>query len=508
MPISDSRKWPSNVRGEMLEREVKLAVDDNFDPAALSGVIGDWEIHRVGETFLEATYYDTGDLRLLRSGMSLRFRDGWLIKLSQPSGQPELMWRLEVPLAGPEGEIPVRGSDLIRAAVRQETVLPVSRISTHRQLFAIRDDDGIDLAEVAFDQVVSNTEAGTAAAFAELEIELDGSASAAVLGPIIARFRALGAGNAIPVSKFARSLGLTIMPGAVVVVPALDARATAGEVVHASIARSVRRLLDHAPAVVLDENPEGVHQARVATRKLRSDLRTFRRLLDREWADRLRDGLRGLTELLGRVRDMDVLLSRLSGLLENVQESEREAAEAICATLQAERNDALEQVIEEFREPSYVELLDRLVEACEAPKLTKAAQRPSGAPLLKLVRKPWQKLRAAVHGLPDQPTPEELHRIRILTKRARYAAEAVAPVGGPAAELFGARLSELQDVLGEHQDAVFAGAWLRRSDSSVAPAAAELIGLEKGRADRAAEAWRPVWLSIDRPELTHWLDHS
>ena len=262
MPISDSRKWPSNVRGEMLEREVKLAVDDNFDPATLSGVIGDWEIHRIGEIFLEATYYDTEDLRLLRSGMSLRFRDGWTIKLSQPSGQPELMRRLEVSLPGPQGEIPVRGRDLVRAAVRQERVLPVSRISTHRQLFAVRDHDGIDLAEVAFDEVVTDTEARTAAAFTELEIELDGSATAAVLGPIIARFRALGAGNAIRVSKFARSLGLTIMPEPVVIVPDLDARATAGEIVHASIARSVRRFLDHAPAVVLDEDPEGVHQAR------------------------------------------------------------------------------------------------------------------------------------------------------------------------------------------------------------------------------------------------------
>ena len=71
------------------------------------------------------------------------------------------------------------------------------------------------------------------------------------------------------------------------------------------------RLLRHDPGVRLGIDIEDVHQARVATRRLRSDLRTFQPLLDEAWADALRDELRWLGAELGRVRDAEVLRDRL-----------------------------------------------------------------------------------------------------------------------------------------------------------------------------------------------------
>ena len=114
-------------------------------------------------------------------------------------------------------------------------------------------------------------------------------------------------------------------------------------------------------------------------------------------------------------------------------------------------------------------------------------------------------MRRAVDSLPDKPSPDELHRLRIRTKRARYAAEAVADLGGESAELFSLALEELQDVLGEHQDAVVAARWLRTLESRYALAAGELIGFEIARAKLAAEGWRDIWRSLNRPELTAWL---
>jgi CHAD domain-containing protein len=152
-------------------------------------------------------------------------------------------------------------------------------------------------------------------------------------------------------------------------------------------------------------------------------------------------------------------------------------------------------------------LLDNLVEACDGPEFSEAASAPADPIVLKLARKPWRRVQSAVSELPDEPRPEELHRLRILVKRARYAVEAVALIGGAAAEEFAFRLSELQDVLGEHQDAIVAGAWLRRRDPLQASAAGELIELEVARAGRAAEGWRALWNSADTPELTAWLGH-
>ena len=77
------------------------------------------------------------------------------------------------------------------------------------------------------------------------------------------------------------------------------------------------------------------------------------------------------------------------------------------------------------------------------------------------MRKPWKKLRAAVNDLGEDPPDEELHAVRIRAKRCRYAAEAVAPAVGKPAKQFAAAVEQVQEVLGEHQDAVVAGQWLR-----------------------------------------------
>ena len=74
-----------------------------------------------------------------------------------------------------------------------------------------------------------------------------------------------------------------------------------------------------------------------------------------------------------------------------------------------------------------------------------------------LVATPWKKLRDAVQDLDDDPPDEDLHAVRIRAKRARYAAEAVAPAIGKAAKRFASAVADVQEVLGNHQDAVVAG---------------------------------------------------
>src|SRR5262249_34670930 len=71
-----------------------------------------------------------------------------------------------------------------------------------------------------------------------------------------------------------------------------------------------------------------------------------------------------------------------------------------------------------------------------------------------LVRRPWRDLAAAVGALDERPPDDELHRVRILAKRVRYAGEAVAPAIGPPAARFAKLAAALPTVLGGHPDSV------------------------------------------------------
>jgi len=135
------------------------------------------------------------------------------------------------------------------------------------------------------------------------------------------------------------------------------------------------------------------------------------------------------------------------------------------------------------------------------------ADQPAGSVLPLLATGPWRRLRSAVRHLPDAPADMELHRIRILAKRARYAAEAVEPVVGVGAASFARAAAKLQTVLGEHQDSVTAQAWLRGSRLSGRRAfvAGELIAVEHLAAEDARAKWLKVWKTLDRKNLRDWM---
>ena len=131
------------------------------------------------------------------------------------------------------------------------------------------------------------------------------------------------------------------------------------------------------------------------------------------------------------------------------------------ATLQADRDAAHAALLETLASRRYVVLLDRLVDAANDPALGDDAGAPAAEVVPGLVRRPWHKLAKRVEKLPESPSDEELHAIRIRTKRARYAAEAATPVVGKPARAFAHAAAELQEVLGELNDAVVAAALAR-----------------------------------------------
>jgi CHAD domain-containing protein len=293
-----------------------------------------------------------------------------------------------------------------------------------------------------------------------------------------------------------------------VVVPTLPDNPSAADAVQRAIAASVQRLLRNDPVVRKGEDPEGVHQARVATRRLRSDLRTFAPLLDAQWLSGLRDELRDLAAQLGAVRDADVLLERLQTAAKSLPEADRDAAAHLLADLAQSRDRDRAALLSTMRSLRYRRLVDDLVDAAAHPGVTDEADRPGAEVLPQLAAEPWRRLRRKVNHLDAEPPDADLHEVRIYAKRARYAAEAVAPVAGAMATEFARAVAAVQEVLGNHHDAIVAHAWLREASNrhpTQAFVAGSLAGLELVEAQRCREAWPASWTAASAKRLRSWM---
>jgi CHAD domain-containing protein len=499
----------------MREREVKLGAGPAFRLPDLSGVAEGVSAGELETLRLETVYYDTPDLRLARWGVSLRRRagEGWTLKLSSPPSAPakkdELLERDELTYQGGRKKPPDAALEVVRAYVRGSELVPVARLSTIRRRVRLVDGAGAPVAEVVDDEVSVRDGRRVAARFREIEVELAGAGpdGAAVVSPILERLRLAGAGLPDPTPKHIRALGPRAIEPPEVAPRPLAAEATAAQLIKNSIAESVASLLHHDPLVRTGRDPEAIHQARVATRKLRSHLRTFAPLLDPEWTAVMRSELGWLAFGLGAVRDREVLLERLRDSAKSLPASDQRSASALLKLLTDEIDTLRKKLATDLDSRRYIELLDRLVAAAHEPATMPDADQPAKALLPALATTPWRRLRSAVRQLPVTPTDPELHRIRILAKRARYAAEAVAPVAGEAAQAFGRAAAKVQTVLGEHQDSVTAQAWLRSAKVSGRRAfvAGELIALERIAADKSRRDWPKAWDALDRKRVREWM---
>jgi len=283
----------------------------------------------------------------------------------------------------------------------------------------------------------------------------------------------------------------------------------ASEVVGRAIKRAYERLVASESELRLGDDPEPVHQARVATRRLRSDLKTFEHLLDRRWAADLSAELRWLGSELGAVRDIEVQRDRLRDHAARLPPPEADAARRVIRRLDADRTAAKASLLTMLNQPRYAQLRAQLRSAAKCPLFTDAARKPAAAVLASVVRGRWKKVRAAVRLLGDNPPDEALHAVRVRAKRCRYAAEACAPVFGKRSRRLARAMADVQDVLGEHHDAVVASAWLAKTAHECTPAEAYAIGMlaqiEHEAANAARAEFPAVWRRADTERVHGWL---
>jgi CHAD domain-containing protein len=252
-----------------------------------------------------------------------------------------------------------------------------------------------------------------------------------------------------------------------------------------------RALLEHDPGTRLGDDPENLHQHRVAARRTRAFLRAARGYVDAEWARALADPLRELGQVTGPVRDLDVLAEHVRSELETLDPDERPGGDVLATRLESERASARRQLLETLDGDSYRALLARLR---MRPRL---APDVSSVPLDRIARKAFRRLVRTVERLGSAPDDVAVHRLRIKLKRARYAAELSASAGGKGGRYL-ARARALQDLLGEHQDAVVAERRLRElglaeASASAAFVAGRLAERQRVRRERVAKRLPKAW---------------
>jgi CHAD domain-containing protein len=281
------------------------------------------------------------------------------------------------------------------------------------------------------------------------------------------------------------------------------------DVVRRAISQSYERLIAHGSDLRVGDDPESVHQARVATRRLRSDLTTFAPFVDPAWAAELRGELRWLGAELGAVRDIEVQRDRLRGHAALLPPAEAEAARRVIRRLDADREAAKFDLLASLAQARYAHVCSQLAAAAARPVFTAAADAAASRALSGVVRGRWKKIRRAVDDLGDNPPDEALHAVRARAKRCRYAAEACEPAFGKPARRLAKAMGRVQDVLGEHHDAVVAGAWLAKTAHECSPTEAYAIGMlaqvELGAARAARAEFPGAWRRADTERVRGWL---
>jgi len=475
---------------QVFEKELKLSVPDNFTLPELPG-------QPIVPRRFTSTYFDTQDFRLANASITLRRRVEnqkglWQLKLPKQDGRLEI----EEP-GGPSGPPPSIAS-LLFGVLSGNALGPIAKIRTTRDGL-VAENDGIKLAEVVIDKFQVIREKSVVAAFQEIEIELlEGSHSDLMDLDLVLRHAGAKQGDGRP--KVFQALGLQPVK-----VPKASRKASDLEHVQAAISDQFNRIVRHDPGTRLGTDPEDLHQLRVAVRRLRSFLAAAAPLLEPAWTKALRTELEWAGDFLSPVRDLDVMIPYFERELCLLDPTDAAVLEPFLAQIQDERERARQSMLDDLRSERYLSLLATLESATKSITVRPAA----GQSLRTVARAHFRYLRKAVLGLDQEPTDEQLHRIRIFTKRARFAGELLAGKAGKALAALVERAKQVQDVLGEHQDAVVAEVKIHAfaaqfDDAESAFASGRLAERQLQRKMAARDDFPAAWQALARKEKKAW----
>lgn len=264
------------------------------------------------------------------------------------------------------------------------------------------------------------------------------------------------------------------------------------------------------------DDPGAVHEMRIAARQLRSALKTYRPLAEPSSIDRVGDELRWLGKALSDARDAQVLRKRLRDLVaaEPPELVLGPGMNHIDDDLRAAERAGLEQALRTLGSERYFHLLEALDELVRSAPLVSRASLPAKKVLPDLLHRDARRLRRAVKAIARSTTPAQrdaaLHEARRKAKRLRYAGESAIPVLGKPAKALAASAKKMQQVLGEHQDAVMSRQRLHEyavrahGSGENGFTFGRLHGLEQWHADEAEREFSAAWQARPGKNVRRW----
>lgn len=266
--------------------------------------------------------------------------------------------------------------------------------------------------------------------------------------------------------------------------------------------RTFERLLARIDAVAKDEDPEDVHDARVATRRLRASLQVVEGIFDSTFLRELRRGLRRVARSLGVVRDYDVFLGSVRAFRDRLPEERQAIMAPLITAISDARVPARVALTDDLESKRLERFLNRFATFLTTPGVGIVDQSETGAPTR--VRdfagsaiwrryEQWRAFDAVLDGAPD----EVRHMVRIAGKRLRYTLEFFADALGAGVDQVLSPLMELQELLGSLQDSVVARGHIQALGLSDDPGAQEYLAALDAEHNRLLSDFPRLWAKVD-----------
>ena len=477
-----------------------------------------------GETKrLVDTYADTDDWRLYRAGYSLRLRVGEggteATMKSLSAAANGLRDRTEIAESLPAGSLEALPASegpvgrRVRAVVGSHDIRPKFQVRTRRQTYLVS-SNGSAAAEVALDATTIPVEGHEPARLLRVEVETKGG-STRDLADFVGKMRDACGLTPASVSKFEAGLlarGLAPQRSLDMGSVEISSESSVEELAFAVLRKHFAALLRKEGGTRLGEDPEQLHDMRVATRCMRAAIALFEAALPAEVVG-LREELGWVASALGAVRDLDVLIQQLEAWGKEPDGLDGRALAVVADVLSADRDQARANLVQTLDSPRY----ERLLAQCTAvlrrgPVGASPFSRvPAVDAAPSLIEKRYRKVRKGGRRIDRTSKPADYHRLRIRAKRLRYALQFLAPIYGRDVRALIRRTVRLQDLLGAHQDAEVAvarfEAIVAEEGNDLPPAAAFAMGeIAERYARRKAKLRRRFPKVFRRVRGTAWAD--
>lgn len=468
---------------------------------------------------LEAVYFDTSDLRLLRAGVTLRRRvggpdEGWHLKLPADADSRD---EHRLSLAGRDRLVPpAELASLTRVHSRGAPLEPVAQLDTTRQRWVKSDTRGRKLLELVEDQVHAHTmgTATTAVSWREVEVELANHGQPKLLDRIEGQLLKVGAWRSTAQSKLGRLFADRLPAGQET--DSDGAAGSAGAFVLDYLRAQVEEIRIEDPRVRCDA-PDAIHRLRVAARRMRSALQAYGKVIDRDATRAVTDELKWLGGELATARDSEVIEAHLTETITHLPDElvMGQVAAQITRSMQRRRAAGQKAALAALDSQRYLALQEAMDRLLTDPPLTHRAKRPARSELPKQVSRAWRRtakrMRDADRAAAGEQRDRALHETRKAGKRLRYAVEVAQPSVGKPAKRLKRRIKRLHTLLGDHQDAIVA-----RPVTRELAAYAHLDGgngftfgimheLQSNRAERAERNLPKAWKRLRKSKNRTWL---